>query len=99
MTKSFSSVEELQDFLKYDQDFYFSILVDALSNDSDMADKKLDIYLFTAVIENSPAVLDIRCPYDLREHSLTKALEYYESEEDYEKCLKVKKILDKYYKK
>jgi len=99
MTKNFNSVEELQEFLKYEQDFYFTVLVDALSNDDDMVDDTLDIYLFTAVIKDSPAVLDIRCPFDLREHSLTKALEFYESEDEFEKCSEIKKILDKYYKK
>jgi len=99
MTKNFNSVEELQDFLKYEQDFYFSVLIDALSNDTDMVDEKLDIYLFTAVIKDSPAILDIRCPFDLREHSLIKALEFYESEDEFEKCSEIKKILDKYYKK
>ena len=99
MTKNFNSVEELQDFLKYEQDCYFSVLIDALSNDTDMVDEKLDIYLFTAVIKDSPAILDIRCPFDLREHSLIKALEFYESEDEFEKCSEIKKILDKYYKK
>jgi hypothetical protein len=90
--KSFSTSLELQEFIDVEKEWMYNRIVEAIEDSYYRSTDTAEV--FEAKIAESHSIIYMRSDREEWTNSLSLALDWYESEEMYEKCSKVLKLIN-----
>jgi len=90
---NFLNREELQDYIEHEKSEMFEMIVQGIDQAYAMGSIEAPIVVF--YVENEDVYIDMISYRSDWKDSLTLALNYYVTTEEYEKCSKLKKLIEK----
>lgn len=89
--KSFETNKEFQDFIAIEKDWMYNRIIEAITEAYDLSQDYADV--MEAKITESMSIISMKSDRSEWVTSLTLALKWYESEERYEDCAKLMKLI------